>query len=304
MKKLRPRFSRLVVVLLLSGAAASARAADESTGAGEIMGVPVKVPGQLSTLFKINDADPESTVPTPQQRIGNPLEFGYYVQDLLAKAEAAAKRHDPQLVIKYYRALAAAISEQAQGWSLLCEAYVAAGEKAHALVACKYAIEREGATFNDYRRFVDLLATKDGELSSDERGVLQQVLAHLDGQPELRIETAHLRCQAAVKTKDATALENCTAVLAKTAPDDPKTIVFQWTLAVMRGDRDGAARLLERAEQAGVASENIERMSRVAGSWSRRVVGTAVACGAVIILAMLFLIVTRRRLAAARRLAP
>src|SRR5262245_2247058 len=38
------------------------------------------VPGQLSAQFKIYDDDPEASVPTPQQRIGNPLEFGYYLQ--------------------------------------------------------------------------------------------------------------------------------------------------------------------------------------------------------------------------------
>src|SRR4051812_42102541 len=54
---------------------------------------PDLMPGQLSTIFKINDADPESKVPTPQQRIGNPVEFGYYLQDLLARAESATKKN-------------------------------------------------------------------------------------------------------------------------------------------------------------------------------------------------------------------
>ena len=79
-----------------------------------------------------------------KDRNTNPLEFGYYLQDLLTRAEVETKRKDQARVIKYYRALAAAIPEEAQGWSLLCEAYQTAGDRERALRACKYAIDRKG----------------------------------------------------------------------------------------------------------------------------------------------------------------
>ena len=81
------------------------------------------MPEQFSTLFKINDDDPEAQVPTAKDRSGNPLGFGYYVQDLLTRAEVEGKRKNQAGVIKYLRALAAALPEEARSWALLCEAY-------------------------------------------------------------------------------------------------------------------------------------------------------------------------------------
>ncbi len=266
-----------------------------------LAGTPDLVPGQLSTLFKINDADPESPVPTRQQRIGNPVEFGYYLQDLLARAEAATKKNDHQRAIKYYRALASALPEHAQGWSLLCGAYERAHDRERALRACKYALDREGAELKDYHRYVDLLVAKPDDLDGEERGELDAVLAHLDKQPDLAIPTAHLRCQAATKTKDSGALQACTAVLAKAAPDDPKTVVFQWTLAVMRGDGAAAARLISRAQALGVASDSIARMSSIApsrwSSWPAR----AALLAAVALFAVAVAFYSRRRLSTAVR---
>jgi hypothetical protein len=130
---------------------------------------------------------------------------------------------------------------------------------------------------------------------------LDAVLAHLDKQPDLAIPTAHLRCQAATKTKDSGALQACTAVLAKAAPDDPKTVVFQWTLAVMRGDGAEAAHLVRRAQALGVASESIARMSSVApsrrSSWPTR----AALLTVVALIAVALAFYSRRRLPAAVR---
>lgn len=310
MTRERRMFQRWAVGLPIIAAAAvpfaSAFAAESAPlSAAAVEMSPAKasdlVPGQLSTLFKINDSDPESSVPTRQQRIGNPLEFGYYLQDLLARAESATKKSDAQGAIKYYRAVAAALPEQAQGWSLLCAAYQTAQDRDRAVRACKYAIDREGAQLKDFHRYVDLLATKPDDLTAEERTDLGGVLEHLDKQPGLEVQTAHLRCQVAVKLKDAGALQVCTAVLAKAAPDDPKTVVFQWTLAVMRGDRVEAARLVGRAQELGVASESIARMNGVAPSWwSSR--SLRVALLAAVALALVAMVVySRRRMTAGVR---
>ena len=159
------------------------------------------------------------------------------------------KKNDPQRAIKYYRAVAAAVPEEAKGWSLLCAAYEKAQDRERAMRACKYAVDRRGVALADYGRYVGLFVSKPGDLTSDEKGELKGVLDHLDKQPELAVPTAHLRCQVAVKTKDVQDMQACTAVLAKVAPDDPKTVVFQWSLAVMRGDAAEASRLIGRAQQ-------------------------------------------------------
>ena len=258
-------------------------------------------PGQLSVLFPIDDSDPESSVPTPKDRDGNPLEFGYYLQDLLAKAEMATKKNDHQAAIRYYRALSISIPNQAQGWSKLCQAYETAGDRQRAIGACKYAIDREGAELKDFTRFVDLLVSKPDALLPEERTAVNDVLTHLDKQPGLAVPTAHLRCKVAVKMDDRAALEGCTSVLAKAAPEDPKTVVFQWSLAVLRGQRDQAVRLVDRAKQVGVETDSIERMSRVNAASGRRWFGLlgGIALGAVAV-ALAVLVIRRRRFSTAR----
>jgi hypothetical protein len=270
---------------------------------------PVPYPGQLSTLFKIDDADPESSVPTAVQRDGNPIEFGYFLQDVMAKAETAGKRNDRQAEIRYLRALALAVPGPAKAWSLLCEAYEKAGDRHRAIGACKYAIDREGVQVQDFARFVHLISSKEGELDNDERAALKDVLAHLDQDPNLAVPTAHMRCESGVKLKDEAAMAACTAVLAKAAPNDPKTIVFQWSLAMMRGQRDDARQFVARAKMAGLTTDAIDRMndlmSRTRWSSPRLVgVGALAAAGAVLLFLALRRRLEMRRFAASTPLPP
>jgi hypothetical protein len=296
--------SLLAVASVLGGRTAGAAAAsppspmstDEGANRPGIRN-PVQYPGQLSTLFRIDDADPESSVPTAVQRDGNPIEFGYFLQDIMAKAETAQKRNDPQAQIRYLRALAIAAPDPAKAWSLLCEAYEKVGDRHHALGACKYAIDREGVQVQDFARFVHVLASKEGDLDNDERAALKDVLAHLDKDPRLTLPTAQMRCESGVKLKDEAAMVACTAVLAKEAPNDPKTIVFEWSLAMMRGKRDDARQLVARAKTAGLTADAIDRMndlmSRTRWSSSRLIgVGALAAAAAV----LLFLVLRRRSL--------
>ena len=294
--------SSLVVAAVVGGGAVRARAASESTEMSTEEGAktpgirnPVQYPGQLSSLYRINNDDPESGVPDVKQRNANPVEFGYYLQDLAAKAEAAEKQHDQRARIRFLRALAMATSEQAKGWSMLCEAYENAHERQHAIGACKYAIDREGVELPDFERFVRVVVAKEGELDNDERTALNDVLTHLDKDPSLALPTAHMRCAVAVKVKDQTAMEGCTAVLKKVAPNDPKTIVFLWSLAMMRGQRDDARNLLERAKLAGLATDSVARMTDLMAHtrWSSsRLVGAgALALAAAV---ALFLLLRRR----------
>jgi tetratricopeptide (TPR) repeat protein len=302
----------LATVALWCAAARAAQPPPSATSPGQGVAPgaapPRLVPEQFSQLFKINDDNPEANVPTAADRTANPLEFGYFLQDLLTRAEVAEKRKDQAGVIKYYRAVAATLPEEARGWSLLCQAYETAHDRDRAVRACKYAIERKGAELEDYQRYVGLMTAKPDDLLPQERRDLNEVLAHLDKQPDLALPTAHLRCEAAIKMNDAAALAACTSVLAKAAPNDPKTVVFQWSLAVMRGDREQAGTLLERAEKMGLAAASIDRMSQVpvAGPWwsspGRGVVGVVIVVGAAALFGLL-LVMYRRRLASSRRLA-
>ena len=318
MKKHRVRLIYLAVASLPAVGiwSLSAHAADQPASAGSQPtpgpgSAPSRlVPEQFSVLFKINDDNPEENVPTAKDRIGNPLEFGYYIQDLLTRAEVEGKRKNQAGVIKYLRALAAALPEEARSWALLCEAYRAADDRDRAVRACKYAIERQGVQFRDYQRYVELMAAKPTDLLPEERRDLNEALGHLDKQPDLAVPTAHLRCQAAVKMNDEAALAACTTVLAKAAPNDPKTVVFQWSLAVMRGDQKQAAGLLARGKQMGLAAASIDRMNEVVmggrGWWRIRSVARAlIVSGVALLLGVSLIVVYRRRLATgSRRLAP
>ena len=63
---------------------------------GSLFGINVAraataIPKENLSHFKIDDADPEASVPTVEEQSKQPLEFGYFLQDLAAKAERAGK---------------------------------------------------------------------------------------------------------------------------------------------------------------------------------------------------------------------
>jgi tetratricopeptide (TPR) repeat protein len=242
-------------------------------------------PGQLSTKFAIDYWDPEKSVPTAKDRDNNPLEFGYFLQDLLEKAERARKDNDFQALIRFYRAVAKAVPDNAKGWSKLCEAYEFVKDRDRAIRACKYAIERPAVEVQDYVRYVNLVLSKDGALSPAEIADLKAVFEHLEKQgPSTAFLANSLRCQTAVRVKDVEALEACTKEMSRLAPDDAKTVVFQWSLALEKGQRAEAERLIDRAVKAGVLLENIQRMQKVTSSIGSR--GQTIAKVAVVVCAL------------------
>ena len=258
------------------------------------------LPGQLSTRFGIDDANPESSVPSVQERNRNPLEFGYYLQDLLERAEGARKKKDLGAVVRYYRAVAKAVPDNAKGWSKLCEAYETVHDRDRAIVACRYAIDRPAAELQDFMRYVHLIIGTRGGVTAKEKTELDAVLTHLDAQEGMALAANHLRCEIGVKLTNESMMEVCTQALAKLAPDDPKTVVFRWALAVMKGQTDEASRLLVYARATGVERESVERMESVTpsarGSALRRagVAGATALVGGALLAALVVLIRRRR----------
>jgi hypothetical protein len=257
------------------------------------------LPGQLSTRFGIDDASPEASVPSVQERNRNPLEFGYYLQDLLEKAEKARKNKDYSTVIRYYRAVAKAVPDNAKGWSKLCEAYEVVHDRDRAIVACRYAIERPAAEAQDFVRYVHLIIDTP-QVTAKEKTELDAVLTHLDEADATGLVANHLRCEVGVKLKSVGLMETCLKVLAKKAPDDPKTVVFRWALAVMKGQTEEANRLLVYARAAGVGTENVERMESITPSargtsWRRAGIAGATAVVGLALLAGLLAAIRRRR---------
>jgi hypothetical protein len=264
------------------------------------------LPGQLSARFGIDEARPEDSVPNAKDRDRNPLEYGYFIQDLLERADQAQKNKDYSTVVRYYRAVAKAVPENAKGWSKLCEAYERLHERERAIGACRYAIDRPGVEVHDYVRYVHLIIAQTEPLSAKERQEIGAVLEHLDKQEGVDLIASHLRCEVGVKVQDVAKMEACTKVLTAKAPDDPKTIVFRWTLAMMKGQTAEASRLLVYARATGVSTESVERMQAItpgASGLSRKLalgIGAVVAIAAGAIALVLVSMRRRRALATSR----
>jgi len=262
------------------------------------------LPGQLSSRFAIDPRDPEASIPSIKDRSDNPLEFGYFLQDLLERAEQARKQNDLPGVIRYYRAIAKAVPDRAKAWSKLCEAYENAKDRDRAIRACRHAIDRPAVELQDYVRYVHLILGNEGQLTPGDRSELTAVLAHLEKQRSFDLVVNQLRCEMGIKLKDVPLLETCTKELARLAPDDPRTVVFEWSLAMHKGQRSEAERLIGLARKSGVVLENVNRMQELTsslGSFPRRALLLVMA--AAVLIGLLAVGLVARRRASTQRLA-
>jgi hypothetical protein len=80
------------------------------------------VANDLSKRHAIDEHDPEASVPTPEQAMRNPLEMGYLLMDLIARAEAATQRGDHAAAVRYHRAIVKAVPARALAHANLCRA--------------------------------------------------------------------------------------------------------------------------------------------------------------------------------------
>ena len=228
----------------------------------------------------IDDADPEASVPSPEERDKAPLQFGYLIQDLAGRAEQAIKRGDHAAAARYFKALSKATPDSSYGPRKLCEELEAEGDIATAIMACRTAITLSGATAGDFARFVDLVLATRGPLPPLERKELEAVVAQVSKEPNLGALPAMLRCQVALRFEDQTALEACTTDLKKLAPDDPRTISFRWALALQKKDKSGALQLITKARDAGMSGDGLAMMEKATRQMARRQIGRLVVFGA------------------------
>jgi hypothetical protein len=117
-------------------------------------------PGDIGTMFQVDDKDPLKNLPTEEERERHPLEFGYYLQDLIARAEGGFEQKDWTKAVKYYEVLARLVPETALGFSRLCTAYAELGQIEIAAANCGQAVQLQGAVVYDHLRFVRLTLDK------------------------------------------------------------------------------------------------------------------------------------------------
>jgi hypothetical protein len=233
------------------------------SGVASAGATPPAVPGGKDHLsaFQINDEDPESSIPGQDVAVKEPLQYGYLLQDLAAKAEKASKKGEHAAAARYYGAIAKAAPTVAYPSRQMCVELEAAGDVPTAIQACRAAITRLGSTMGDYTRFVSLVLGSKEPLPPDERKELDNVLKHMQQQQPGAVTTM-LRCEVALRFKDVPTLEACTAELSKLAPNDPKTVSLQWALAVEKRDRGTAISLLDRARSVGVSATVLAKMEQ------------------------------------------
>lgn len=125
----------------------------------------------LATRWKVNDADPMEGIPGVEERNADPMEFGYYLQDMLYRAEGAYRNRDFKKAIKYYKPLSIAVPNVARSFSRLCDSYARLGETVQAIESCRTAISTNGAKVIDHVRYIDLLLRKPSFGATDARDV-------------------------------------------------------------------------------------------------------------------------------------
>jgi tetratricopeptide (TPR) repeat protein len=263
--------------------------------------------GDLATRFKVDEANPEGSVPSPEQALKSPLEMGYLMMDLIARAEAATQRGDHAAAIRYYKAVAKAVPDRAVSFAKLCRAHKELGQLDMAIEACRTALGKGGAHSEDHALFVRLLLRQPGELSAahvaDADAVIEHV--HKEVAPNaggVRLST-QLACELGARVEDEQRLAKCVSELSEVAPSDARTLTFRFALAMLRQDLGEADRVVAAARTAGLPQAALSSMVEKLASartdsslWRRTLSSWELLSAAAALLALgLVLVLARRR---------
>ncbi len=232
----------------------------------------VKKDGQWQLSgFPINYDNPEGALPTEAERNKEPLDFGYFLQDLASEGAYAEKRGDYAGAVKFWRALAKAVPDVAMGFRRTCQAYEVLKDRVNGLDYCGSTLNLQGAVLDDYVHYANLMLMKATPLDAAERSDLQNTIKHLRDQggegPQLIAET--VTCELGVHDQDVKLLDQCTQALVKLKPNEPQTLSFQWSLAMFRHDYVAADELVRRLQATSYKPELIARMAAVTKSENR-----------------------------------
>jgi tetratricopeptide (TPR) repeat protein len=217
---------------------------------------------QLSR-FPINQNNPESKIPTEAERSQEPLDFGYFLQDLASEGAYAEKKGDYASAVKYWRALAKAVPDVATGFRRACRAYEALKDRRNGLDYCGSTLNMPGAELEDYVHYGNMMLMKTTPLDAAELSDFENSIKHLRSQggdgPLFIAET--LTCELGVAQEDVKRLESCTQTIEKLKPNEPQTLSFQWSLAMFRHDYVGARELVGRLQTTTYKPELVARMA-------------------------------------------
>lgn len=210
--------------------------------------------------WHVDKRDPERSVPTPEQRDANPLEFGYFLMDVSDLAELALKRNDHKEAVVYFKTLVKAVPERAVSYRKACASYQVLGDWQNAIAFCKATLLKEGAYVQDFARFALLLLQMKPTFTVQDAVELDAVVEHLRTQMPNDGMADEIACDVALKLQDNKRLEACTNRLRVSAPDSAKTLTYEWAYALQRGDARAAQRIIQKAKQLGVPPTVIQNL--------------------------------------------
>jgi tetratricopeptide (TPR) repeat protein len=254
-----------------------------------------KVHWQLSSKFPINPDAPETSVPSIEARNKAPLEFGYYLQDLAAEGAGAERKQQFGVAARYWATLVKAVPDVATGYRRACKAYEQAGDLAKAIEYCAGALNQHDVQLDDFgqhARLVLLKRTLDPNDIVDLDAMVKHLQESKDGQPGLSLAGAHIACELGLRLEDKKRLDACTKTLAQGAPQDPKTLSFRWSYAMLRRDYGEARSLIADLKKAGMPDTAIQKLTTAtadASAWWRRPVTYVIGLGVVVLLGWLML---------------
>jgi hypothetical protein len=243
----------LGLILLLLGVTATALAQPVHPEEGVSIpnqGTPNQ--GLPALAFPINDDDPASSVPTPEQSSKSPLDMGYWVMAVSDRAEAALKKNDQAKAAKYFAALAAAVPDRAISFTKLCKSLEASGDHKGALEACRNALGKGGVTIEDHVRYVELVLEGTAPLTKTQIADADAIADQLDsklGANSVPLVANQLRCEIGLRLQDKVRLQACTGAFQRLAPKDPRTTAFEFALALQANELDKAQDLIGQAKQ-------------------------------------------------------
>jgi hypothetical protein len=210
--------------------------------------------------WTIDEKNPVASVPKPEERDANPLQYGYFLMDLGLLSENAVKAGDFGKAARLFEAMAKAVPDEALGYRKACENYEKVGERDKALALCAGALTVHGVVLDDYARFSKLQLGGSAALSAEQIEGLNQIVEHLKKESGAEVAAAQIECELGVRLEDAKRLRRCTNVLGQKAPSDAKTLTYRWALALQESDFDTARNVIEQAKKAAIEPKALASM--------------------------------------------
>jgi hypothetical protein len=213
--------------------------------------------------FEVNEQDPESNLPTPDEAAGRPVAFAKMIMRITELADEARSRGDYAQAVKLDRALVRFGSDKALPFSTLCSDYGKLGKRDEAVKSCAVALEKQGVRTEDFSQFIGLVLSRPEGLDPIEVEDAKAAIEHLKSAEASRLAGYQLQCQLSVIAKDDAALEECSAQLMRLAPQDRKSVGAAWSVAMKKGDFERARQLLAGAEAAGLSDAELAEMGEL-----------------------------------------